>query len=90
MRRNSYKYKLLVEGRDDQYVMQNLLVRHKISSVYDQQKVYLATWLAWQKRPGIPLGAAINQRYLDAKAPQAHKLIDWIRTLFAAGGMGIK
>jgi len=49
----------------------------------DQQKVYLATWLAWQKRPGIPLGAAINQRYLDAKAPQAHKLIDWIRTLFA-------
>lgn len=56
----------------------------------DQQKVYLATWLAWQKRPGIPLGAAINQRYLDANAPQAHKLIDWIRTLFAAGGMAIK
>lgn len=49
----------------------------------DQQKAYLATWLAWQKRPGIPLGAAINQRYLDAKAPQAHKLIDWIRRLFA-------
>lgn len=49
----------------------------------DQQKVYLATWLAWQKHPGIPLGAAINQRYLDANAPQAHKLIDWIRRLFA-------
>ena len=28
----------------------------------DQQKAYLATWLAWQKRPGIPLGAAIHQR----------------------------
>ena len=49
----------------------------------DQQKAYLATWLAWQKRPGIPLGAAINQRYLDANAPEAHKLIDWIRRLFA-------
>ena len=30
---NTYKYKLWVEGRDDQYVMQNLFVRHKISSV---------------------------------------------------------
>ena len=49
----------------------------------DQQKAYLATWLAWQKRPGIPLGAAIHQRYLDANAPQAHKLIEWIRSLFA-------
>ena len=28
----------------------------------DQQKAYLATWLAWQKRPCIPLGAAINHR----------------------------
>ena len=28
-----YKYKLLVEGRDDQYVLQNLLRRHGISCI---------------------------------------------------------
>jgi len=48
----------------------------------DTQKAYLATWLAWQKYPGIPLGAAISQRYLDAETPHALKLIDWIRRLF--------
>lgn len=48
----------------------------------DTPKVYLATWLAWQKSPGIPVGAAISQRYLDVNTPQARKLIDWIRRLF--------
>ena len=48
----------------------------------DTQKAYLATWLAWQKYPGIPLGAAISQRYLDADTPHALKLIDWIQRLF--------
>jgi hypothetical protein len=49
----------------------------------DSPKVYLATWLAWQKSPRIPVGAAISQRYLDADTPQVLKLIDWIRRLFS-------
>ncbi len=48
----------------------------------DTPKVDLHTWLAWQKTPGIPLGAAISQRYLDADTPHGQQLIDWIRRLF--------
>lgn len=35
---NMFKYKLLVEGRDDQYVMQSLLRRHGISCVIPDRK----------------------------------------------------
>lgn len=48
-----------------------------------KRKAHLATWLAWQKSPGIPLGVAISQRYLDTDTPHALKLIDWIRRLFS-------
>lgn len=45
-------------------------------------KALLHTWLAWQEEPGKPIGQAITRRYLDANAPQAQQLIDWIRRLF--------
>jgi len=45
-------------------------------------KANVHTWLAWQEDPGTPLGQAITKRYLDAGAPHAHLLIDWIRRLF--------
>ena len=45
-------------------------------------KAQLHTWLAWQEQPGTPLGLAITNRYLDANAPHAQKLMDWIRQLF--------
>ncbi len=38
--------------------------------------------LAWQKEPGKPMGLAITARYLDANAPYAQELLDWIRKLF--------
>ena len=47
-----------------------------------QMKAQLHTWLAWQEQPGTPLGLAITNRYLDANAPHAQKLMDWIRQLF--------
>jgi hypothetical protein len=40
------------------------------------------TWLAWQKRPGIPMGLAITAHYLDASAPAAQLFVRWIRRLF--------
>ncbi len=40
------------------------------------------TWLAWQEEPGSPLGQAITKRYLDADAPRAQQLMDWVRRLF--------
>jgi hypothetical protein len=48
----------------------------------DTLKAQLHTWLAWQREPGRPVGQAINNRYLNADAPQAHRLITWIRRLF--------
>ena len=45
-------------------------------------KAHVHTWLAWQKRPGLPMGKAISEQYLNADAPQALKLLDWLRRLF--------
>ncbi len=45
-------------------------------------KAHIHTWLAWQEKPGTPLGSAINQRYLKAEAAHAKLLIEWIKRLF--------
>lgn len=45
-------------------------------------KAHIHTWLAWQKEPGTPLGSAITKRYLDAEAPHARLLMNWIQALF--------
>jgi hypothetical protein len=47
-----------------------------------RQKAHVHTWLAWQEEPGTPLGQAITKRYLDANAPHAQRLIEWICRLF--------
>ena len=47
-----------------------------------QSKAEIHTWLAWQEEPGKPLGQAITARYLDADAPHAQQLMEWIRQLF--------
>jgi hypothetical protein len=45
-------------------------------------KAHVHTWLAWQKRPGLPMGKAISEQYLNADAPQALQLLNWLRRLF--------
>jgi hypothetical protein len=47
-----------------------------------QTKAHLHTWLAWQEEPGKPMGQAITKRYLNANAPYAQHLINWLRCLF--------
>jgi hypothetical protein len=47
-----------------------------------RSKALIHTWLAWQEKPGTPTGRAITNHYLDANAPHAQKLMDWIRQLF--------
>ena len=47
-----------------------------------QIKAHVHTWLAWQEEPGTPLGLAITKRYLDADAPHARQLMDWVCRLF--------
>lgn len=55
---------------------------HRRFSQNHLAKAHIHTWLAWQEEPGTPLGLAITKRYLDAEAPHAKTLIDWIRRLF--------
>ncbi|MGO8750061.1 MAG: DUF3226 domain-containing protein [Thermoguttaceae bacterium] len=40
------------------------------------------TWLAWQKKPGKPLGIAIRERFLDPNVPQVDVLVSWLKRLF--------
>jgi len=47
-----------------------------------RDKANIHTWLAWQEKPGIPLGQAVSAHYLDKDAPHALKLIAWIKKLF--------
>jgi hypothetical protein len=47
-----------------------------------QSKAHVHTWLSWQEEPGTPLGLAITKRYLDADAPYARQLVDWVCRLF--------
>jgi hypothetical protein len=45
-------------------------------------KAHVHTWLAWQERPGLPMGQAINNRYLNPNAPEAILLVNWLLRLF--------
>lgn len=45
-------------------------------------KAHVHTWLAWQERPGLPMGKAITEKYLNAEAPNALSLMSWLRRLF--------
>ena len=45
-------------------------------------KALIHTWLAWQEKPGKPLGTAITARYLDPDVPQVDGLISWLRSLY--------
>lgn len=48
----------------------------------DRMKARIHAYLALQKEPGKPLGQAITARYLDADAPEAQTLVEWLRRLF--------
>ena len=47
-----------------------------------EPKVIIHTWLAWQKEPGMPLGAAISARFLDANVSRVDVLVAWLMRLF--------
>ena len=47
-----------------------------------EPKAIIHTWLAWQKEPGMPLGAAISARFLDANVSQVDVLVAWLMRLF--------
>lgn len=46
-------------------------------------KALIHTWLAWQEKPGTPMGQAITKRYFDADGPHMTQLLAWLTRLFA-------
>lgn len=46
-------------------------------------KAHVHTWLAWQREPGMRLGPAVTRRLLDSGAPEAVRMVAWLRRLFA-------
>jgi hypothetical protein len=48
-------------------------------------KAFIHTWLAWQKKPGKPMGLSITRGDLDPTAPQADAFVNWLYRLFLEG-----
>jgi hypothetical protein len=49
---------------------------------HKRSKAFIHTWLAWQKEPGLPMGAAITAKALSADSPIALIFINWLNRLF--------
>ncbi len=49
-----------------------------------RSKARIHTWLAWREEPGVRLGSALNQRYLQPEHPLAERFVGWLRALFSA------
>jgi hypothetical protein len=47
----------------------------RLFSQLDQPKAIIHTWLAWQEKPGRPLGTAISAKFLDANVAQVDVLV---------------
>jgi len=56
--------------------------KHKSFLESKKPKAVLHTWLAWQKKPGLPIGTAITAKYLKTDHPAVDDFICWIKRLF--------
>jgi len=65
-----------------QDIVQQVITKDRRFPQTQEMKANVHTWLAWQEEPGKPMGQAITKRYLDASAPHAKQLIDWLCRLF--------
>ena len=48
----------------------------------DRIKAEVRSWLAWQREPGVQLGAAINDHILGHDSPQALAFLRWLKQLY--------
>ncbi|MUG98947.1 hypothetical protein F7734_44305 [Scytonema sp. UIC 10036] len=45
-------------------------------------KALIHTWLAWQEKPGMPMGQAITAKVLNSNSQVAIAFIEWLKLLF--------
>ena len=48
----------------------------------DRAKAFIHTWLAWQQKPGIPMGQAITAKVLTNNSAIAETFINWLNQLY--------
>lgn len=48
----------------------------------DRRKAILHAWLAWQERPGVPYGIAIQAKYFGHDSAAALAFVEWFRRVF--------
>lgn len=48
----------------------------------DEIKARLHSWLAWQKEPGLTIGAAVWLKYLNPNCQEAKVFANWLQQLF--------
>ena len=53
-------------------------------SLTHRQKAFIHTWLAWQAKPGMPMGQAITAKALSGDSAIAKIFISWLDKLFVA------
>ena len=54
---------------------------NKYTSIH-QPKALIHTWLAWQEKPGMPMGQAITAGVLRYDSQLAHTFVEWLKNLF--------
>lgn len=52
-------------------------------SLTHRQKVFIHTWLAWQEKPGMPMGQAITAKVLAHDSAIASTFVTWLNKLFS-------
>ena len=57
-------------------------IRGALFSNAKRRKAVLHTWLAWQRRPGLPYGLAITAHYFQHDSPAALAFVNWYRRVF--------
>jgi len=45
-------------------------------------KAVIHTWLAWQEKPGLPYGTAMQARYFRPDSPVAARFVAWFKQLY--------
>jgi Protein of unknown function (DUF3226) len=50
-----------------------------------RSKAVVCTWLAWQQKPGRPMGEAIERSWIGHQAPLVDDLLAWLERLFSFG-----
>ncbi|MBO7462456.1 MAG: hypothetical protein J6T96_07650 [Bacteroidales bacterium] len=55
---------------------------NKYSTSVHRSKAKIHTYLAWQEKPGMPMGQAITAKVLHADSESAKVFVEWVRNLF--------